>query len=230
VVQRDLRLELVLSASFFELVSSSSFSNLLHKRLELSELVEQGLVHDVGDVLDVVVDLVIPAQTLGRDSRIDALQDTQSSKIFESDLESSQCGGAGDELRVRPSLSRLHFLAHATESSLGAELGGNIGLDGLLLLSSLDSLPHGCSAAASSGLARTESALDEWRHRLIPNTADTASGFGGRRQLLSALSALSVGVSKIFFSSRWSARIDAAAARTLTLTGPSCLVIVSLSI
>lgn len=127
---------------FLELISTSSSSNLLHERLELSKLVQQRLVHDVGDVFDVVVDLVIALQSLRWNTWINALQDTKSSKVLQSDLKLPQSRGSSDELCVWTHLPRLHFLSHTRKLSLRTELRSNISLDGLLLLSTFHSLAH----------------------------------------------------------------------------------------
>ena len=86
VVEREDRLQLVPSPRLLELVASCSSSNLLHEAFELSKLMQQRLVHDVGDVFDVVVDLVIALETFRWNSRIDALQDAESAKVFQCNL------------------------------------------------------------------------------------------------------------------------------------------------
>jgi len=89
-------------------------SYLLHKRPELSKLLENRFVGDGADVLNVVegLSLLVSRGASKRFSRIYAFEDAEPAKVLQGDLEQLEALGSADEGRFQPGVFLLLLLSH----------------------------------------------------------------------------------------------------------------------
>jgi hypothetical protein len=77
VVENKLRLQIVLATSLGGLIAASSIPNLSHESFEFTKFFQQRFVREIGQVLDVVVNLIGTLWRLVGDPGIDSFQDTE---------------------------------------------------------------------------------------------------------------------------------------------------------
>ena len=114
------------------------------------------------NVFDVVEGLTFllswdPTQRL---ARINTLENAETAKIFNGDLQHFQTFGSSDEGSFESSMLFLLFLSHAGELPLASCLGAERRLDRLLLGSSFDTVSHGSYYSALFHKIWAEPVLD----------------------------------------------------------------------
>lgn len=90
---------------------------------------------------------------------VDTLQDTETTKVLDGNLEHLDALGSPNEGRLQTGIFLLLLLSHARQFAFGAHFGMGSGLEGLLLRLSFDSITHGCcfgrvGAGGAAGLGR----------------------------------------------------------------------------
>lgn len=97
------------------------------------------------NVFDVIKGLsfLVAWNSTQRFSWINALENTKTTKVFESHLQEFQTLGSSNERSLQPSMFLLLLLAHARQLSLASRRRAQGRLDRLFLDFSLDTVPHG---------------------------------------------------------------------------------------
>ena len=97
------------------------------------------------NILDMVKSLtfLLSRNTSSRFTRVDALQDTQSSKVLDCHLQHLETLGSSDETRLQTDIFFLLLFSHARKLALRSHLGMAGRLYGLLLGTSLHAISHG---------------------------------------------------------------------------------------
>ena len=117
---------------------------LFHERAEFTEFLQNGFMSNGLDILDVIKGLsfLVTRDAASGFTRINSLQDAETTEILDRDLKHLQASGTADKRRLQPSIVLFLSLAHPRQLSLGAHLGVARSLDGLLLFSSFHSISH----------------------------------------------------------------------------------------
>ena len=98
--------------SQLDFTSTQELLVLLKMSLDLSELIEQSVVLKNFNVFNVEVGLGVTLELLLRFTRVDSLEDADTSEVLEGELELTNSVGSGEVLTGLALYSLLNLLAH----------------------------------------------------------------------------------------------------------------------